>query len=110
MTVEVLYFSGCPNHAPAVERVKEALLTEHLSAEIIETEVRDAETAQRLKFLGSPSVRINGIDIEPEAWSRLSFGMMCRTYKDGWCQNGVPSHDMIRSALRESSTTRHSGT
>jgi copper chaperone CopZ len=101
MKIEVLYFSGCPNHAPAVERVREALRDEGLRAEIVETEVADPETAQRMKFLGSPSIRVNGLDIEPEARSRTAFGIMCRTYADGCCQNGLPSPELIRAALRE---------
>ena len=109
MTIEVLYFSGCPNHVRAVERVKEALCEEGLITEILETEVRDAETAQLIKFLGSPSIRVNGLDIEREANSRVGFGMMCRTYTDGCSRGGVPSREMIRSALRECCTTRDSG-
>ena len=101
MKIDVLYFSGCPNHAPAVERVKEALRAEGLSAEIAEIAVLDAQMAQGLKFLGSPSIRVNGLDVEPEARSRTEFGMMCRTYADGRCQVGLPSLGMIRSALRE---------
>ena len=101
MKIEVLYFSGCPNHAPAVERVQEALRAEGLSAGIAEIEVPDTETAQRLQFLGSPSIRVNGLDVEPEARSRTEFGMMCRTYADGRRQAGLPSREMVRSALRE---------
>jgi copper chaperone CopZ len=101
MKIEVLYFSGCPNHAPAVERVKEALRAEGLSGEIAEIEVPETETAQRLKFPGSPSIRVNGLDVEPEARSRGDFGMMCRMYQDGCRQGGLPSHELIRSALRE---------
>jgi copper chaperone CopZ len=101
MKIEVLYFSGCPNHAPAVERVREALREEGLSGEIAEIEVPDADTAQRLKFLGSPSIRVNGLDVEPEARSRTEFGMMCRTYADGCGPSGLPSRELIRSALRE---------
>jgi copper chaperone CopZ len=106
MKIEVLYFSGCPNHAPAVQRAKEALREEGLSAEIVETEVPDTETAQRLKFLGSPSIRVNGLDVEPEARSRGQFGMMCRTYADGCCHSGLPSHELIRAALREAGAPR----
>jgi hypothetical protein len=101
MKIEVLYFSGCPNHAPAVERVREALRDEGLSGEIAEIEVPDTETAQRLRFLGSPSIRVNDLDIEPEARSRAVFGMMCRTYTDACCTSGLPSGELIRSALRE---------
>jgi copper chaperone CopZ len=101
MKIEVLYFSGCPNHAPAVERVRAALCEEGLSGEIAEIEVPDTETAQRLRFLGSPSIRVNGLDIEPEARSRAAFGMMCRRYTDPRGTSGLPSRELIRSALRE---------
>ncbi len=101
MKIEVLYFSGCPNHVPAVERVREALRDEGLRGEIVEIEVADPETAQRTKFLGSPSIRVDGLDIEPDARSATEFGMMCRTYADGCCQSGLPSREIIRAALRE---------
>ena len=102
MKIEVLYFSGCPNHAPAVERIREALRDEGLTGEIVEIEVADSETAQRMRFLGSPSIRVDGLDIEPDARSATEFGMMCRTYADGCCHNGLPSREIIRAALRES--------
>lgn len=100
MNVEVLYFPGCPNHKPAVERVREAIRAEGLTGEVAEIEV-DADDAQRLRFLGSPSIRVNGLDIEPEARSATAFGMMCRTYADGCCHSGLPSRDLIQAALRE---------
>ena len=56
------------------------------------------ENAVPFKFLGSPTVRINGVDIEPSARSRTDFGMMCRRYEDG---SGVPPKDLIRAAVLE---------
>jgi hypothetical protein len=59
--------------------------------------VADANAARELRFLGSPTVRINGMDIEPSARSRNYYGMMCRTYDGG----GVPPEDLIRMAVSE---------
>ncbi len=100
MKVEVLYFDGCPNHEATVERVREALRTEGLSAEIAEVKVQDAAVAQSLQFLGSPSVRIEGLDIEPTARSSRDFGLMCRTYTERGTRVGVPPLDLIRTALK----------
>ena len=100
MTVEVLYFEGCPNHEPAVERVREVLRAEGIVDDVKEVEVPDTETAERLKFLGSPTIRVNGVDVEPGALASESFGLVCRTYRDGCCQSGVPSAELIREALR----------
>ena len=58
MKVEILYFSGCPNHASASDRVREVLAEEGRSAEMVEVELKDAATAERVGFLGSPTIRI----------------------------------------------------
>jgi hypothetical protein len=59
--------------------------------------VISAEMAQSLKFPGSPTIRINGHDIEPREGVTASFGLMCRLYADG---NGTPSHKRLRDAIR----------
>jgi len=104
MRVEVLYFEGCPNHAPTVERVRAELLSHGLPKEIEEVEIHNQAEAEALGFLGSPSVRINGLDIEREARNLKSFGMSCRTYLEGTVRSGSPSSDLIGRALNEQTT------
>jgi hypothetical protein len=101
MKIEVLHFDGCPNHDATLERVKEVLHQEGLSAEIVEVNVRDAASAQAHQFLGSPTVRIDGLDVEPVARQSRDFGLMCRTYPEGGGRVGVPPLALIRTALRE---------
>jgi hypothetical protein len=50
MKNEVLYFDGCPNHKPAVERVQQLLAEEGLSAEVAEVNVSDESIAQKVGF------------------------------------------------------------
>jgi hypothetical protein len=99
--VEILYFSGCPNHAHAIDRVREVLLEEGISADVIEVEVKDAATAQALGFLGSPSVRVDGHDVEPGAGGFDTFGISCRTYVAEGKRAGVPPREWIRRAVRQ---------
>ncbi len=97
--VEVLYFEGCPNHGHAralVERVAAELQVEPVLALI---EVPDLEAAKRLRFLGSPSVRIDGRDVEPGADARQEFVYSCRVYRTGQGFAGRPDEAWIRSAL-----------
>ena len=101
MKVEVLYFSGCPNHPPAVGRVREALQSEGIAAAIVEVEVKDATAARSVGFLGSPTIRIDGRDIEPAASSTQGFGLTCRTYTDEGRTSGVPPAEWIRAAVRQ---------
>ena len=101
MKIEVLYFDGCPNYSPAVDRIRDVLKEEGIVAEISEVKVRDERTAQAIGFLGSPSICINGVDVEAAARSSKDFGMMCRTYLEGGKRVGLPSRESIRAALRE---------
>src|SRR5438552_12803924 len=75
MKVEILYFAGCPNHLTAVGRALEALRQEGAPAEVVEVEVKELDTARVTGFLGSPSIRIDGWDVEPAARSAQVFGL-----------------------------------
>jgi len=101
MQIEVFYFEDCPHYLPTVERINAVLREEGSSAEVREVLVTDVSTAKRVRFLGSPTVRVNGIDIEPAARGRRDFGLMCRRYA-----GGAPSHELIRAAVRSASNGR----
>ena len=73
MGIDVLYFGGCPNHDLTVKLVREIVTTLGVELEIREIEVSGPEQAQALRFLGSPSVRVNGRDVEPGAGDRTEF-------------------------------------
>jgi mercuric ion transport protein len=104
MNIEVLYFEGCPNHMPAIEMVRETLKSLGGQAEIREVEVRTQADAEAMAFVGSPSIRINGADIELWARTAKAFGLSCRTYLDGSHRSGVPSRGLLRRAISESTT------
>lgn len=96
MRIEILYLNGCPNHSPAVDQLRTVLAGEGLHPEVIEIEVRDESSAKELKFLGSPTIRVNGLDIEAGSRQVTETGFACRCYS-----GGLPSEDMIRAAVRE---------
>ena len=86
MKIEVLYVSDCPNHPPTVERVKQVLATENLSVPVDEVLVSSDAEAKAFHFFGSPTVRVNGKDVE--AVEQGTPGLSCRIYKNF---SGVPS-------------------
>jgi hypothetical protein len=104
LKVEVLYVADCPSHSPAVRLLRDVLASEGIVAEVKEVLVADAQMASELKFLGSPSIRINGLDIAAE--SSNSGTLACRLYP-GSLQIGVPPMDMVRRAV---SKARERGT
>jgi len=96
MKIEVLYFAGCPNYLPAVDRLRTVLASEGLRAELIRIEVKDDSAARTLKFFGSPTIRVNGLDVDVTARQVSETGFACRRYPDG-----LPSVEMIRAAITE---------
>ena len=99
MMIEILYFDGCPNHEPTVDLGREVLGESGLRAEIRQVLVETPEDAEALRFVGSPSVRVDGLDIEPAAREQTEFALSCRMYGD----EGVPPRELLIEALREAS-------
>jgi len=97
--VQVLFFEGCPNHEPTVDLAREVVAELGLDTQVEEVEVRTSEDVKRLRFLGSPTVLVDGIDIEPSARGRTDIGFCCRTF-DG---SGIPPRALLIEALRKGS-------
>lgn len=97
--VELLYFDGCPNY----ERTREVV--ERIAAELGLTpafelvNVSDPDAAITRRFLGSPTVRIDGRDVEPGAHERREFVLACRVYQTDKGTAGQPDEELIRAAL-----------
>lgn len=99
--VEILYFDGCPNHEAARTLVERAAAELLIEPQIELVRVDDADGAAELRFLGSPTVRVDGRDVEPGAEERREFVFACRLYRSERCFNGQPDEAWIRGALTE---------
>jgi len=98
--IEVLYVGECPSHPAAVKMVKDVLAAEGVMTEVHEVLVRDEEMASQLKFLGSPTIRVNGRDVAEEARKAQSFALSCRLYP-GSKEVGLPPTELIHRAVIE---------
>ena len=101
MKVELLYFDGCPNYESVVPRVRELLGQAGVSADVELRRIESDEDARRLRFLGSPTVRVDGRDVEPGADERAGYALQCRLYRTAAGVAGAPPDDWIIAALRE---------
>ncbi len=97
--VEILYFDGCPNHQLALALVERVAGELGLEPEIRLVNVPDPETADRVRFLGSPTVRVGGRDVEPGADERSDFVLSCRVYRTESGFAGQPQEGWVRNAL-----------
>ena len=99
--IDVLVFDGCPNCDVTLERVREAVGRSSVAADVQIVRVEDQEQAQTFRFLGSPTVRVEGTDVEPEAAQRNDYALQCRVYSvDGRLQ-AAPPVEWIVAALRK---------
>ncbi len=96
MHVRVVYFEGCPNHEPAVELVREIADSLGAAIKVEEVLVTSHEDAVRERMLGSPTIQVNGVDVEPSARTRTDYAMSCRVYSGG---DGLPRREIIAAAL-----------
>ncbi len=100
MKIEFLYFDDCPNHEKALALLKEILRDAAIDATIERIEIKDDEDAVKRKFVGSPTIRINGVDIQRIENDHV-FGRTCRTYVVDGAFTRLPSRAMIENALRD---------
>jgi hypothetical protein len=98
--IEVLYVSECPSYPAAVELIKDVLAGEGVATDIHEVLVRDERMAGELKFVGSPTIRINGRDVAGEPQTAKNFAISCRLYP-GSKRIGLPPAEMVQRAVQE---------
>ena len=96
--VELLYFAGCPNLAPTRSLV-EAVADETRVPVRIELHEVGLDEVEAVRFLGSPSLRVDGHDVEPGADHRQTFMYACRVYRTERGLSGQPAREWVRSAL-----------
>jgi hypothetical protein len=99
--VELLYFEGCPSHERLLPRLNVLVAGADPDAGVELRRVESIEAAERERFLGSPTVRIDGVDVEPGAADRTDFGLKCRLYRSDEGTSGLPPERWIRDALAQ---------
>ena len=100
MTVELLWWDGCPSHPSALSELEQVLREEGVDIEVRLVEVTSDEQARRERFPGSPTVRIDGEDVVPPGDGE-PFSLTCRVYRtrDGRI-SPVPDPEDVRAAVR----------
>jgi hypothetical protein len=100
MKVEILYFDGCPTYKATEKTLREVIAEEGMDAEIKLVAVNTDEEAQRVRFPGSPTVRVDGEDLLPEP-ERAVYALDCRMYTTPEGLRGSPTAKMVRASLAE---------
>jgi hypothetical protein len=97
--IDFLFWRGCPSHPEARELLDEVLAARGIEAEVVEREVLSAEEARELAFPGSPTIRVDGRDVDLDGASARP-SLTCRIYHlpDGRV-SPVPSRQQLEEAV-----------
>jgi hypothetical protein len=99
MNIELMYFDTCPSYQNARALLEQVLAEERINAPVEMVPVRDDEDAVLKQFVGSPTLRANGVDLFAEQASGV-YAMQCRVYRTPDGLRGWPTKSMIRAALK----------
>jgi hypothetical protein len=104
--VDFLYWEDCPSHEQALTLLHDVLDNESIPANVTVREVETDSEAERLHFPGSPTIRVNGHDIEPNVDESV-VGLTCRAYRTPAGKiTPLPPRNLIVDALRGAQSER----
>ncbi len=75
LNIKVLSIKKCTATPPTIELVQSVAKEMNVAIDLKRVIVETPEVAKKERFIGSPSVRINGLDIDPAARKINSFGV-----------------------------------
>ena len=104
--MEVLAFPGCPNRAAAITLAERVCVELAGNAEIQVRDICDQQAADQARSLGSPTIRVDGRDVEPGAENCVEYLHTCRLYQGEHSLRGLPEEAWLRQALQEAQTRR----
>lgn len=105
---EILYFDGCPTYRMVEKTLREVFSAESVEAEVEMVVVNTGEEAARLRFPGSPTIRVDGEDLFPVR-ERERYALGCRTYITPEGLRGSPTAEMLEAAVEVRMVARTGG-
>jgi len=99
MDITFLYWEECMSHEEALRRLRQVMAEEGILVPVKMVQVETWAQAEQLQFIGSPTILVNGKDIQPPP-PGASSALTCRAYylEDGRV-SPLPSIELIRRAL-----------
>jgi hypothetical protein len=97
--IEVLHIADCPNYPEALALVEHVRAELGIDAELRTTLIADQTAAERARFLGSPTIRVDGRDVEPGSEPPAEVMLACRLYRHEHHLSGQPDEGWVREAL-----------
>jgi hypothetical protein len=100
MRVELLFWAGCPSHEKALQELRAVLAEEGLDPrEVVVSEIETENDASAERFIGSPTVRVDGVEVQPAPNEPVALTCRVYTRRDGRI-SPTPDPEDIRDLVR----------
>jgi hypothetical protein len=102
MSIEIdfLYWSECPSHSEAWDALQRLLAEIGVSATVNRRVIQTDEEAAQVCFIGSPTIRVSGHDVDPQTPIDAPARLTCRLYfREDGRPSAIPTETMLRNAL-----------
>jgi hypothetical protein len=96
----MLHTEGCPHAAEYLPRLRRLVVEAGVPSAVRVRTIVDPAEAQRERFLGSPTIRVDGRDVDPGADARRDYGLSCRLYVGPGGISGTPPDEWVLALLR----------
>lgn len=101
LDIAILSFDGCPSQKSALNLVRRLVREHGVKATIRAVDVPDGKAAIKYHFFGSPTIQVNGVDVEPSMRNVKEYGLACRLYMNKGTMRGMPPAEMVEKAILE---------
>ena len=101
MNIEILYFDGCPNFDSARAMAADAATQAGVDAQIAMIKVETNADARNKRFVGSPSIRVEGKDVDLVEGADQQYSLRCRVYFSDNGMSGLPSRAKVLGAIEQ---------
>ncbi|MCP4253286.1 MAG: hypothetical protein GY775_07730 [Candidatus Scalindua sp.] len=101
VNIGIFFIEGCPGLSSITGNIEDVIAEEAVDADITLFIIETPEDARRLQFTGSPTVRINGNDIDSNMKTIKDYGLRSRHYYVNGKKLNYPSKSMIRDAIKK---------
>lgn len=98
--VELLWFRGCTNHQAALGMVEQVVADIAPGTPILSVDATDPQVAIAHRFPGSPTIRVDGRDVDPSFQDPADYTPRCRIYWTASGPQGIPDRAWLEAALR----------
>ena len=97
---ELLWFRDCPNHEEARRLLHEVIDAIAPGTPIEDIDATHPDVADQVRFPGSPTIRVDGRDVDPQFADPGDYTPRCRIYWTAQGMRGLPERSWIEQALK----------